>query len=136
VSDQTEYGDPLSIPFWWAAQRHELMVQRCAECGQHQFYPRPFCLACFSDDISWVVVSGEATVYSQTTVVMAPAPYTVALVDLAEGPRLTTLLVGDSVEIGDPVRLSWQEREDAPPLPVFTRVSRSEETDRRHTTSR
>lgn len=114
------YGDPLSIPFWEAAARRELVVQRCAACGHHQHYPRPFCLACYADDVTWVRVTGEATVYSQTTVLMAGDPYTVALVDLDEGPRLTTQLVGEPVEIGARVRLQWQVRDDAPPLPVFT----------------
>lgn len=122
VTEQPAYGDPLSLPFWEAARRHQFVVQRCTSCGQHQFYPRPFCLVCYSDDLAWVPIAGTAVVYSQTTVLMSPEPYTVALVDLTEGPRLTTFLVGTPVQIGDPVRLGWQERDDAPPLPVFTGV--------------
>lgn len=117
---QTPYGDPLTWPFWEAAGRRQLVIQQCGECGRHQFYPRPFCLACYSDDVTWVTASGDATVYSQTTVHLTDPPYTVAVVELAEGPRLTTAIVGDAVSIGDPVRVQWQERDGLPPLPVFS----------------
>lgn len=126
MSEIIEYGDPLSRPFWEAASRHELVVQRCTDCGHHQFYPRPMCLACRGDVLEWAPVSGEATVYSRTTVHIQvdpdlTPPYVAALVDLDEGPRLATNLVGDAA-IGDRVRVTWRERADAPPLPVFEPV--------------
>lgn len=119
MAEHSHYGDPLSIPFWEAAWRRELRVQHCESCGCRQFYPRPFCLVCYSDDLTWVVAAGTAIVYSQTTVLVGPEPYTVALVDLAEGPRIMTRLIGGPVEIGDPVQLGWQDRDELPPLPVF-----------------
>jgi len=121
------YGDALMAPFWEGASKRELRVQRCLGCGEHQFYPRPFCLACGSGSLTWIVSSGRATVYSLTTVRRAIAPewtppYVVALVDLDEGPRLTTVIVGEKpASIGDRVRLAWREREGLPPLPVFER---------------
>jgi hypothetical protein len=119
------YGDPLTAPFWEAAARGVLVVQRCRVCGHHQFYPRPYCLACQSDDVTWVAASGRGTVYSMTTVHMEVAPefappYVVAIVELDEGPRLLTNVVGGPGRIGDRVRVAWREREGAPPLPVFT----------------
>jgi len=122
---EVPYGDALMLPFWAGAARKELRVQRCLACGAHQFYPRPFCLACGSDSVTWVASSGKATVYSLTTIHRAVAPewtppYVVALVDLDEGTRLTTVIVGDApCAIGDRVRLAWREREGLPPLPVF-----------------
>lgn len=121
------YGDPLSQPFWDAALRGELALQRCRSCGAHQFYPRPYCLACNADGLEWVAASGRARVYSQTTVHVAAgpdfeAPYVVAVVELEEGPRLTTNLVGGACAIGDRVRVVWRERPGAPPLPVFEPV--------------
>jgi uncharacterized OB-fold protein len=125
-----DYGDALSAPFWEAATRHELIVQRCAACGIHQFYPRPYCLACQSDDVAWVAVAGGGTIYAQTTVhiQIAPgstSPYTAALVDLDEGVRMLTNIVGGETQIGDRVRLAWREREGEPPLPVFVPESSS-----------
>src|SRR3546814_13983000 len=45
-----------------------LVIQKCTACGAHQFYPRPFCLACESDKVEWVEASGHGVVYSVTTV--------------------------------------------------------------------
>jgi uncharacterized OB-fold protein len=117
-------GDPLSAPFWDAASRGELIIQRCSDCGQYQFYPRPFCLACQSDNVSWTPASGAGTIYSQTTVHIQvrpelTPPYTVAIVELDEGPRLTAIIVNGETQIGDRVRVTWRERDGLPPLPVF-----------------
>jgi uncharacterized OB-fold protein len=46
-------------------------------------------------------------------------PYVVAVVELDEGPRLTTNIVNGDTQIGDKVKVAWRERENAPPLPVF-----------------
>jgi uncharacterized OB-fold protein len=123
VSDPIEYGDPLSQAFWEAASRRELVVQRCAVCASYQFYPRPMCLGCGATSLEWRPVTGGATVYAATTVRLQidpglPAPYVVALVDLDEGPRLLTNIDGE-VSIGDRVQVTWRERGDAPPLPIF-----------------
>ena len=121
----TTFGDPVTAPFWEAAARRELVLQRCSACGAFQFYPRPFCLACDATALEWVPAAGGGTVYAATTVHMRvdPAlepPYVVAVVELDEGPRLTTNIVGGTAPIGARVRLAWRERDDAPPLPVFT----------------
>ena len=120
---QEPYGDPLTQPFWDAAGRHELWVQRCTDCGHHQFYPRPFCLACSSNDVAWTEASGFGTVYSQTTVRVQVIPeleprYVVAIITLEEGPRITAGVVGETI-IGQAVRVNWRERDGLPPLPVF-----------------
>jgi len=127
VSDQLAFDaqtDPTTAPFWEAARRQELVVQRCLSCNVHQFYPRPVCLACFGIDLQWVAVSGFGVVYSQTTVRVnvvpdLPAPYVVGVVELDEGVRMTTNLVGKPCRIGDRVRVRWRQREGKPPLPVF-----------------
>ena len=120
----TEFGDPTTAPFWAAAERRELFVQRCTACGEHQFYPRPFCLACGGHEVEWVQAAGTGTVHAATTVHLKvlpdmDPPYVVALVELDEGPRLVTNLVDPMSAIGDRVAVTWRERADAPPLPVF-----------------
>jgi uncharacterized OB-fold protein len=122
----TAFGDALTAPFWSAAEARQLVVQRCGACGAFQFYPRPFCLACDAEQLDWVPVAGVGTVYAMTTVHLRvdPAlepPYVVALVELDEGPRLVTNLIGEPVGIGERVRVAWRERDGAPPLPVFER---------------
>lgn len=116
--------DPLMLPYWEGCVRHELRVQRCADCLCAQFYPRPICLACGSTRLSWIVTAGEGIVYSCTTVWREvreewPPPYRVALVDLSEGPRFLTALTDDS-QIGSAVSVEWMPRAGLPPLPVFS----------------
>jgi len=122
--ERLPYGDPTTEPFWTAAERHELVVQRCGACGAHQFYPRPFCIVCQSDALEWVCAAGTGSIYSMTVVRRAlvpdvPIPYVNAIVELDEGPRLVTNIVGGPCAIGDRVRVIWKDRPGAPPLPVF-----------------
>jgi uncharacterized OB-fold protein len=126
------YGDAFTAPFWAGARRHELLLQCCDDCGSRQHYPRPMCLACGSLRLSWTRGSGLGTVYSRTTVHIQvepdrPPPYVVAVVQLDEGPRMLTTIVGGSTAIGDRVRLAWQDRGELPPLPVFEPVATARE---------
>jgi len=120
------YGDPNTQPFWNAARERRLVIQRCDACGRYQFYPRPFCIRC-GGAVAWVDSRGTAVVYSRTEVhAEVPGftpPYVVGVVQLDEGPRFTTHLVGDRVAIGDRVRVDWRERPDGlPPLYIFVAV--------------
>jgi uncharacterized OB-fold protein len=102
-----------SAPFWAAAARGELVIQRCDECGALQHPPGPVCLSCLSDSLSFVPVSGKGTIYSFTVVHRAlipelrpHVPYVLALIDLVEGVRLVSLIRGDGardVRIGQDV---------------------------------
>lgn len=90
----------------------ELRLQRCAACGEAQFFARPFCGACGSPGIVWEVSKGTGTVYAATRVERAPsddfrtlAPYTILLVDLDEGVRIMAhgtggLRIGERVVVG------------------------------------
>jgi len=88
----------------------EFRIQQCNGCGKHIFYPRVLCKYCGSTDLQWLPVSGHATVYSTSVVRQKPevgADYNIALVDLAEGPRMLTRVVDiapEAVRIGMPVR--------------------------------
>ena len=124
--------DPTTAPFWDAARRGELVVQRCRRCGLWVHYPRAVCPGCMESDLSFEAVSGRGSVYSFTWAhrpsgqAFAPrVPYVVALVELEEGVRLMTTLVDarpDDVAVGRPVRLAGFEPtvEDGPPVPVFS----------------
>ena len=114
--------------YWDGCLRGELLIQRCDDCGRHQFYPRPMCAAC-GGAVGFVPASGRATVHSMTvchrplTPRFGPDPYVVALVELAEGPRMMTNIVGcppEDVRIGMPVTVAFQRLTDDVSIPVFT----------------
>ena len=130
-----DYNKPLphpnevSQPFWDAAKRHELQIQRCNACGTYIFYPREACPECLAADLIWIPVSGKGRLYSYT-IAQAPThpaftddvPYVIAIVELEEGPHITTNLVGcqpDQVEIGMPVVASFEDVNEETTLVKF-----------------
>jgi uncharacterized OB-fold protein len=118
-------------PYWDGCLRGELLIQRCTRCGAHQFYPRAMCVTC-TGPVEFVPVSGRGVVHSLTvchrplTTRFGTEPYVVALVDLAEGPRMMTNIVGcppESVHIGMNVAVSFQRLTDDVAIPVFEPVT-------------
>ncbi len=125
----TPVPDFETQPYWDAAARGELMLQRCSACGTHRHYPRALCPACHAVEHEWVRVSGRGSVFSFTVVRRAPSPafadripYVVALIALEEGPHLLSHIVGlapDAVRIGTPVLVEFEAIGDGMKLPVF-----------------
>ncbi len=121
-------ADPESAPYWEAARDGRLVVQHCGRCGHHQLYGRAHCLQC-RGPVSWVDASGRGRVYSFTVIRQQYArpfrdmvPYVVALVDLEEGPRLMTNIVGcdpGAVSIGMAVRARFEPVSDDASVALF-----------------
>ncbi len=91
---------PETQPFWDGCAAGELRLQRCRPCARHYFPPRPFCPRCLSADVEWTRVTGRATLHSYV-INHRPAPgfdddvpYAIAVVELDEGPRMMTNIVG------------------------------------------
>jgi Predicted nucleic-acid-binding protein containing a Zn-ribbon len=91
--------------YWAAAREGKLLIARCADCSRAHHYPRPFCPHCWSGAVTAEEASGQATLYTYSTVFMndlAPfaerLPYVAAVVELAEGPRVMTNVVGCAPE--------------------------------------
>lgn len=91
---------PETQPFWDGVAAAKLCITRCGDCGQPFFPPSPVCPFCSKQNIEWFEASGEATLYSYV-IHHRPLPYwdtegprSVALVELAEGPRLVSSVVG------------------------------------------
>jgi len=82
----------------------EFRIQQCADCQRHIFYPRIICPHCGSQHTKWVVASGQGVVYSTSVPRGMPeGEYNIALIDLAEGPRMMSRVVGvppEQVTIG------------------------------------
>lgn len=87
----------------------EFRIQRCGSCGAHIHYPRALCPECGSPELEAVRASGRGTVHATSVVRVRPGhgeDYNIALVDLAEGPRMMTRVVDtnpEDVRIGDAV---------------------------------
>ena len=86
-------------PFFDAARNNQLAVQKCDNCGTLRFPAAPLCLACDSPKASWVPVSGKGEVFSFTVMHRAyhPAikvPYTLAVIELKEGAKITSNVIG------------------------------------------
>lgn len=121
--------DEESRGWWEALARHELYVQRCRDCGTVRLPPRALCPGCLSSGIEWVRSAGRGTVYSFTVTHQNQAPgfreelpYVLAIVELAEGPRLLTNLTGgpaDAVRIGMPVEVVFDDVTPEVTLPKF-----------------
>lgn len=121
----------LTQPFWDAAKRHELVLQRCSRCKEYQWYPRGLCIHCGSTALSWEKVSGQGSVYSFTVIRQvvdnSPAfqkdiPFIVALIELAEGPRIYSDIVGckpEEVKIGMHVNVIFEDVTENISLPKF-----------------
>ena len=125
------FPEPDTEPFWEATKRHELVYQ-VNDCGEVVFYPRKYCLACGSENTDWRVSKGEGEVYTFSVVMQSrhPAfadlgPYAVAYVDLDEGFRIMTNIVGvanpvEDIHCGMRVKVCWEDQgEGEVSLPMF-----------------
>ena len=132
-----EYSKPLPRPttdtqeYWDACKRHELVIQKCSDCGSYRFYPLPICHNCGSMNFEWHKVSGKGTIYSWTKVWHAAdetwkqeIPYILAVMELAEQPGL--LIPGNLLEydekdirIGMPVEVTFVDVTEEISLPQW-----------------
>lgn len=124
---QPQRTDGLAAPYFEGCRVGELRLQHCPVCAHWQFYPRAFCTACGADEPRWAVASGLGVVASFSVVRrgLSPAyeaPYTVALIDLAEGPRMMSMLVDcepEAVAVGASVQVAFEAWSEELSLPVF-----------------
>ena len=122
------FPEPDSQPFWEATKNHELKYQKCNACGNVVFYPRRHCTKCGSADLAWHTSAGRGTVYTFSIVKQNRSPmfadlvpYVLAYVDLEEGFRIMTNIVGtepEQVKVGQRVRVRWDDQGEVS-LPFF-----------------
>lgn len=116
-----------SKPFWEGLKKKKLLLQHCNDCQKYIFYPRQLCPHCFSENIEWVESSGEGVIHSYT-VVHRPlpqfkdeAPYVVGLIELKEGVRMISRIIGsrEEISIGESVTVVYKNIDDDLVLPYF-----------------
>ncbi len=123
--------DVRTKPFWDAAQRRKLVIQRCSGCGKYYLPPVGMCPICLRYDLVYEQVSGKGTIYSFTLIhdtriqgFEGIVPYPVVHVELAEQSGL--ILLGnmlktdpDKLQIGAPVHVIFEEIEEGFLVPDF-----------------
>lgn len=112
--------DAWSLPYWEAARRHRLVMQRCSTCRKVQFPPDALCRWCQSGDFAYEDTIGRGTVYTfavytRSFVPGYDAPYVLALVTLADHPEVRMLAnivaaAPEDVEIDMAVEVVFEER--------------------------
>lgn len=122
---------PETQHFWDGTRAGELRIQRCTDCDHAYFPPRPFCPACSSRSVEVVTASGRASLYSYVIHHRdAPgftAPYSIAVVQLEEGPRMMTNIVGcpqtpEALQLDMELEVTFEPLTDEIVLPLFTPV--------------
>ena len=115
-------------PFWDAARERRLLLQYCTVARKFQHYPRPVSIYTGRKTIEWREVEGAGQVYAFTVTYRAPPafrgrePYIVATIELDEGVRLMSNVVGcqpADIRIGARVRLAWAPTAGGFNFPVF-----------------
>lgn len=120
---------PDTQRFWDGVSQRELWIQRCLTTGRHFFYPRDSSPFVAGGPVEWVRASGAATLYSYTIMhrpvpgFESRVPYAIAVVELEEGPRMMTNIIGtentpENLPLDMPLIVDFEQRDDIL-LPVF-----------------
>jgi uncharacterized OB-fold protein len=119
---------PETQPFWDGTKSGELRLQRCDSCAHVYFPPRSFCPSCAGRKVSWFRASGKGRLYSYVIhhrpVPGFTPPYAIAVVELAEGPRMMTNIVDcpqtpEALQLDMPVEVVFTPVSDRISLPLF-----------------
>ena len=119
---------PETQHYWDGARDGELRLQACNSCAKTYFPPRAFCPGCGSRDVKVVKASGKGRLYSYIiNHLPSPgftSPFVVAIVELDEGVRLMSNLLGvepdpEKIELDMPLEVTFEKLSDEISLPQF-----------------
>jgi len=122
---------PEAKPYWDGLREDKLMLPRCRQCRRAFFYPRVLCPFCHASDIEWFQASGRGRLYSFEILhqqfnraFKVKLPCVLAMVELEEGPRLLSNLVGvepdpAKIRCDTPVEVVFEKLTDELTLPLF-----------------
>lgn len=119
----------VGAPFREGLRARRLVLQYDKASGRAQFYPRPQSLygAAGAAGIEWREASGRGAIFALTESHVAPprlqhaVPYALALVVLAEGPRMLARVDAPfaQLRIGQAVEVDWDHPDTTGAFPVF-----------------
>ena len=120
---------PETIHYWEGCKAGELRLQRCRECTKAYFPPRPFCPGCGSRDVEVFAASGKAMLHSyvinhRPRPDVGTEPYAIAVVELAEGPRMMTNILNcpqtpEALQLDMPLQVLFRKESEDITLPFF-----------------
>jgi len=119
---------PETRHFWEGARAGELRLQKCTACTHVYFPPRPFCPKCASRKVSVFKASGRAKLYSYVIhhrpVPGFTPPYSIAVVELDEGPRMMSNIIDcpqtpEALELDMKLEVAFEKLDDKITLPQF-----------------
>jgi uncharacterized OB-fold protein len=121
--------DEVSRPFFEGAQRDELMIQQCNDCGAYLAPGSRACTECLSESLAWTAASGRATLFTFAIMhqkyhpgFFDELPYNIAVVQLEEGPRLNSNVAGvanEALRAGMPLTVTFEDVGEGVVLPKF-----------------
>jgi uncharacterized protein len=123
--------NPETREYWAATHEGRLLLRRCLDCSAVIWYPRTICPECSSLRTEWFEAAGRGRVYSYTLnhrgegAYRGLGPFVLAYVELDEGPRMMTNIVGaDPAELGVglPVEVVFHDTGAGAALPRFQPV--------------
>jgi uncharacterized protein len=126
--------DEVSADFWAATATGRLILKRCDACQRCMWYPRSKCPFCHSFEVSWIDAAGTGAIYSYTVTTRGMddfagiGEYVLAYVELDEGPRILTNIVGcplESLDIGQRVEVTFHDTGAGSALPRFRPIAGS-----------
>lgn len=122
----------IQKPFFDGLAESRLLIPYCKACGKPHFYPRSACPHCWAEEeYDWRESAGTGVIHTFTIVRSNPPPafqamlpFSVAIIDMDEGVRLLSNVVGDyeDLAIGDKVQVEFVTREGQT-LPMFRRLA-------------
>jgi len=135
---KSEYTKPLPTitddnrGFWEGCKNNQLRMQKCGACGHVRYPISHVCPDCLSYDFEWTTLSGRGEVFSYVVFYQRyhkafaeDLPYNVALVQLEEGPRMYSNIVGvdssdgDAVKVGDKIEVVFDAVTPEVTIPKF-----------------
>ena len=123
---------PETRHFWEGTRAGELRLQKCVACKHVYFPPRPFCPHCASQDVNVFRASGRATLLSYVIhhrpVPGFVPPYSIAVVELEEGPRMMTNIVEveqtpEALQLDMALEVVFQMMNEEISLPLFRPIA-------------
>lgn len=120
--------DFTSTSFNEFLHQKKLMGVRCQSCGRLFLPPRPICIHCYGDKLSWEELSGEGELAAFTTIHIAPTamiaagygrdnPYCSGIVKLKDGVSISAQILGmdtahpENIDIGTKLEVEFLDRQ-------------------------